>query len=147
MKIGFSFGRCIRDIVNGSVDISDVYLIIARTLIHDSSQIDEVIEEYLFRPEYLNGLDESSCYKVARDLYHSGKIYQPRLFGYSPRIVSNEAVWMDLAPTIMGEDQDAEQVRAAWRNYQLALKMTSLKKFPDSPAHLQERFHRLKDDF
>jgi len=31
MKIGFSFGRCVRDIVKGIVDIDDVMCVIART--------------------------------------------------------------------------------------------------------------------
>jgi hypothetical protein len=35
MKIGFSLGRCVRDIVKNSVDINDVAFIIAATSIHD----------------------------------------------------------------------------------------------------------------
>jgi hypothetical protein len=31
MKIGLSFSRCLRDIVDGKVDIDDVMVIIART--------------------------------------------------------------------------------------------------------------------
>lgn len=146
MKIGFSFGRCLRDIVNGTVDYEDVYLIIARTAIHDSSQIDDVVEEYLFRPDYLATLDEDLCKDIARRLYLSGKIYQPRLLGHFVSPVREDAVWMDLAPTIMGDDQQAEQVKAAWRNYQLALKMTSVKSFPKKPSHLDIN-HRGKDDF
>jgi len=137
MKIGFSFGRCVRDIVNGSVPYEDVYLIVTRTLIHDSTQVDGVIEEYLWRPEYLQGLDEGQCYEVAQKLFLGGKLYQPRKYGFNPRMVAENAVWMDLAPCILGPDVDgmdphhAEQVVKAWKNYQLALKMTSLKRFPD----------------
>jgi hypothetical protein len=31
MKIGFSYSRCVRDIVEGDVNIDDVLIIIART--------------------------------------------------------------------------------------------------------------------
>lgn len=138
MKIGFSFGRCLRDIVNGTVDYDDVYLIVSRTLIQDSTHVDGVVEEYLFRPDYLMGLDETKCYEIGQKLYLNGKLYQPRKYGFHPRMVAEDALWMDLAPTIMGEDQASEQVVQAWKQYQLALKMTSLKQFPA---------HSLKDDF
>lgn len=149
MKIGFSFGRCLRDIVNGTVDMGDVYLVVARTLIHDSSQVDDVVAEYLFRPGYLMGLDESRCYEVGQELYLSGKLYQPRKYGYHPRMVAEDALWMDLAPCLLGVDEDgtspmqSEQVQSAWKQYQLALKMTSLRKYPTK----EEAALRLKDDF
>jgi hypothetical protein len=130
MKIGFSFGRCVRDIVKGTVDYDDVYLVIAQTAIYDSSQIEDVVDEYLHRPDYLMGLDQGRCYDVATELYLSGKLIQPRLQGKFPRFVSEEAVWMDLMPTLTGEETQSEQVIAAWKQYQLALKMTSLKKYP-----------------
>ena len=40
MKIGLSYSRCVRDIVDGTVDIEDVLLIIARTDFdpHDDDQ-------------------------------------------------------------------------------------------------------------
>ena len=139
MKIGFSFGRCLRDIVKGTVPYDEVYLIVSRTLIHDSSQIDAIVEEYLYRPDYLMGLNESDCYEIGRKLFLDGKLYQPRRYGHHARMVASDAVWMDLAPTIMGEDAESEQVVQAWKNYQLALKMTSLKKF-GSTDHLKDDF-------
>lgn len=143
MKIGFSFGRCLRDIVNGTVDFNDVYLIVARTLIHDSSQLDDIVEEYLCRPDYLMGLDEGACFDMAQKLYLSGKLYQPRKYGYHPQMVIEDAVWMDIMPTLMGEDAQSEQVVQAWKQYQLALKMTSLKKYPSK----EEAKRLLGDDF
>lgn len=145
MKIGFSFGRCLRDIVKGSVAYDDVYLIVSRTLIRDSTHVDPVIEEYFFRPDYLMGLDESTCYEIGQKLYLDGKLFQPRAMGFNPRMVAEDAVWMDLAPTIMGSDADgedpsqSEQVVQAWKQYQLALKMTALRKFPTN--------NHLRDDF
>jgi hypothetical protein len=143
MKIGFSFGRCVRDIVNGTVDYDDVYLIVARTLIHDSSHVDDVIAQYLHEPNYLLGLDEGQCYDVGQKLYLGGKLYQPRKYGHRPVKVAEDAVWMDLMPCV--DDSEAlqsEQVVAAWRQYQLALKMTTLKQYPK-----KHEADRLKDDF
>ena len=41
MKIGLSYSRCIRDIVDGTVDINDVLIVIARTDFdpHDGQKI------------------------------------------------------------------------------------------------------------
>ena len=130
MKIGFSFGRCVRDIVKGLVAYEDVYLIVSQTAFFDSSQIEEIIEEYLNRPDYLMDLDEVECNEVAKRLYLDGKILQPRLQGRRARRIVEDAVWMDIMPTIMGDDAQSEQVVQAWKNYQLALKMTSLRKYP-----------------
>ena len=131
MKIGFSFGRCVRDIVKGVVDYDDVFMVFAQTMIFDSSQVDDVVEEYLCRPDYLMDLDEGKCYDVARRLYLDGKLHQARKQGHRARYIIEDAVWMDIMPTLMGDDAASEQVQAAWKQYQLALKMTSLKKYPN----------------
>jgi hypothetical protein len=39
MKIGFSLGRCISDIVNGEVALDDVAFVIAATNIHEEVQL------------------------------------------------------------------------------------------------------------
>lgn len=130
MKIGFSFGRCVRDIVKGIVQYDDVYMVVSQTMLFDSSQVDDVVEEYLCRPDYLMDLDEGECLEVARNLYLDGKLYQPRCHGKRARHIVEDAVWMDIMPTIMGDDAQSEQVIAAWKQYQLALKMTSLKTYP-----------------
>jgi hypothetical protein len=91
MKIGFSLGRCLRDIVNGTVPYEDVYLIVSRTAIYDSSQMDYVVEEYLHRPDYLMGLDEGKCYDIGVKLMTEGKLFQPRVtFGRNPRHVAED---------------------------------------------------------
>ena len=130
MKIGFSFGRCVRDLVKGVVDYDDVFLIVSQTMFYDSTQVEYIIDEYLNRPDYLMGLDEGACYDMGTKLYLAGKIFQPRTNGHRARHIVEDAVWMDIMPTIMGDDAQSEQVVAAWKQYQLALKMTSLKKYP-----------------
>lgn len=120
MKIGFSFGRCIRDIVNGTVAIEDVVCIIARTRIDAIEQIDGVVDAYMYRPDYFMGLDRDECITVARTLYMTGRIHQPRLFmNHISQMAENE-IWMDLAPTTNSE---SEVVRKAWKAYQMAQKL------------------------
>jgi len=81
MKIGFSLGRCVRDIVNGDVGIDDVAFLITATYIKSPEQLDNVINTYLFEPGYLIGLDGHRCLEVARQLWDSNRIIQPRAQG------------------------------------------------------------------
>ena len=82
MKIGFSLGRCVRDIVRGDVQIDDVAFIIAATSIHDAEQLAGVIENYMYRDDdYLYGLAEDKCQAVALELWNTNRVLQPRRQG------------------------------------------------------------------
>ena len=70
MKIGFSLGRCIRDIVQGKVSEDEVAFIITATCIRDIEGLAPVISDYMYRSEYLDGLDEEECQRVAQNLFH-----------------------------------------------------------------------------
>lgn len=121
MKVGFSFGRCIRDIVDGNVDINDVAWIISSTAMRDDETVDHVIEDYTLRPDYLAGRDLDKCKEVAFELFHSGRVLQPRLQGVHRHKVPVEAVWADLFPTTLAESETAKK---AWDNYRFMLHMT-----------------------
>ncbi len=54
MKIGFSFGRCIRDIVNGEVGYDDVAWIISGTALRDEENVKFCIQDYMYRYVYLS---------------------------------------------------------------------------------------------
>lgn len=120
MKIGFSFGRCVRDIVTGKVRIDDVLLINARTRMDKVEDLDYVIGEYLNESTYLGGLDREECLVVARELYTSGRIHQPRTFGAWRQPVAGDYVWMDVVPT---EITDNPAIKDAWESYQTVLKL------------------------
>jgi len=120
MKIGFSFGRCIRDIVNGEVDIDSVAFIIGATAIRDQEQMLRVIDDYMFRDEYLYGLDESKCKEVATQLYSSNKLLQPRLQGIHRHMQPENAVWVDMFPTV---NSNNDAVKQAWDGYRFMLHM------------------------
>jgi hypothetical protein len=120
MKIGFSLGRCVRDIVNGEVDLDSVAFIIAATAIRDISQMDRVIEDYMLREDYLYMLDEARCKEVARDLWNSSKILQPRLQGLHRHKQPENSIWVDIFATV---NSDSEAVKTAWNAYRFMLHM------------------------
>jgi hypothetical protein len=102
MKIGLSYSRCVRDIVEGKVDIADVLVIIARTDFdpNNDEQWKGIWEGYaggsnrsmirMFagsNPEWSSygDEDEDLFRSVSIELYDSGKLHQPRKFGAYPR--------------------------------------------------------------
>jgi len=122
MKIGFSLGRCVRDIVKESVDIDDVAFIIAATAIHDEPQLANVIEQYMYRnDDYLYGLDKDKCQAVALELWSTNKILQPRRQGLQRHRQPENSVWVDMFPTELSENQS---VKTAWDAYRFMLHMT-----------------------
>jgi hypothetical protein len=120
MKIGFSLGRCVRDIVEGAVNINDVAFIITATAIRSKEQLGPVIEDYLYRPGYLDGLDEATCQQVADQLWDSNKLLQPRLQGMHRHMQPENALWVDLFPTV---NSDSDAVKKAWDGYRFMLHM------------------------
>ncbi len=103
MKIGLSYSRCVRDIVEGKVDINDVLVIIARTDFdpRDDEQWQGIWQGYaggsnrgsmirMFggsNPEWhgYSDDDEDLFRSVSIELWESGKLHQPRQFGAHPR--------------------------------------------------------------
>jgi hypothetical protein len=121
MKIGFSLGRCIRDIVKGNVHIDDVAFIIAATSIHDEPQLANVIEQYMYRDDdYLYGLDEAKCQEVALELWKTNKVLQPRRQGLHRHRQPENAVWVDMFPTVASENHS---VKTAWDAYRFMIHM------------------------
>jgi hypothetical protein len=120
MKIGFSLGRCVRDIANGTVNIDDVAFIIAATSIHEKAQLESVIESYMYRYDYLEGLDELACQRIAEELWDTNKILQPRRQGMHRHKQPENSVWVDMFPTAISEN---DSVRKAWEQYRFMLHM------------------------
>jgi hypothetical protein len=121
MKIGFSLGRCVRDIVNGDVTIDDVAFIIAATAIRDGEEhLQAVIDDYLYRPDYLEDYDADECQRVAKELWDTNRILQPRLQGLHRHRQPENAVWVDMFPTNLSENAS---VKTAWDQYRFMLHM------------------------
>jgi hypothetical protein len=122
MKVGFSLGRCVRDVVTNVVAYEDVAFIISGTALRDEEAIEWCVDEYMFRRDYLLGLDREQCAKVALDLYKDGKIFQPRLQGIRAFHIPEGAIWADLFPTNVS---DSDAVKKAWEAYRFMLHMTT----------------------
>ena len=121
MKIGFSLGRCIRDIVMGKISEDEVAFIITATCIRELEQLDPVIQDYTYRSDYLQGLDEQECIRVAHSLWNNNKLIQPRREGIHRHKQPENSIWVDIFPT---ELSTSEPVKKAWDNYRFMLHMT-----------------------
>ena len=141
MKIGLSYSRCVRDIVEGKVDMSDVLIIIARTDFdpHDDGQWAGIWQGYaggsnrgsmirMFggtNPEW-GGTDhtEEEFRSVSKELWDMGKLHQPRKFGAYPRRMPY--YWLE---TVLPSDELETNVAAkeAWDRFQVIAGLTNIK--------------------
>ena len=137
MKIGLSYSRCVRDIVDGTVDIDDVLVVITRT--DFDPRIDEqwnnIWQGYgggqqfgspFSNPEWIDypTEDETKFRKVSIALLESGKLHQPRQFGARPQ--RRPEIWLE---TVL-PDSELElrpAVKAAWDNFQMLAGLTGVK--------------------
>ena len=132
MKIGLSYSRCVRDIVDGVVDIDDVLILITRT------DFDPTIDEEwasiwrgyrsfngLSNPEWAGYPDEAeeAFRKVSIDLWESGKFHQPRKFGAHPR--RRPEIWLE-AVLPSSELEQNPAAKAAWDKFQTLASLTSV---------------------
>ena len=131
MKIGLSYSRCVRDIIDGKVDIEDVLLIIARTDFnpHDDTQWQSIWRGYrspfgMSNPEWYNyeDEDEDRFRSVSIELWESGKLHQPRQFGAHPRRLPY--IWLETV--LPSEELDANPaLKMAWDRFQTLAQLTS----------------------
>ena len=121
MKIGLSYSRCVRDIIDGVVDIEDVLVIISRTDFdpNNDEQWSGIWSGYRWmNPEWASypDEDEDKFRNVSIGLWEQGKLHQPRKFGAHPRRL--EYYWLDVLPTT--QDIDANPaVKKAWEQFQI----------------------------
>jgi hypothetical protein len=129
MKIGLSYSRCIRDIIDGKVEIRDVLVIVARTDFdpRNDEQWKGIWRGYaggqntismFSAPEWsaYPVTDEQKFRDVTLELYDAGKLHQPRQYGAHPRRL--DYVWLD---TFAPNEEIAKNPAAAraWDNYKL----------------------------
>ena len=136
MKIGLSYSRCVRDIVEGKVDINDVLVIIARTDFdpHDSEQWKGIWEGYgggqqfgnpWSNPEWMDypAEDEDRFRSVSIELWEQGKLHQPRKFGARP--TRRPEIWLEaVLPSEELEKNPAAKI--AWNKFQTVADLTNV---------------------
>ena len=136
MKIGLSYSRCIRDIVDGVVDIDDVLVVIARTDFdpHDDEQWTSIWQGYgggqtagsmWSAPEWSNypAEDEDKFRSVSIELWEQGKFHQPRKFGAHPS--RRPEIWLEavLPSSELAINPAAKQ---AWDKFQTIAGLTNV---------------------
>jgi hypothetical protein len=133
MKIGLSYSRCVRDIVDGVVDIDDVLVVITRTDFdpHNDEQWCDIWEGYhdrygLSNPEWANypPEDEDRFRSVSIELWETGKMHQPRKFGAHP--ARRPEIWLE-AVLPDSELESRPAVKKAWDNFQIVAGLTNTK--------------------
>ena len=143
MKVGLSYSRCVRDIVEGKVDIADVLVVIARTDFdpRDDKQWKSIWQGYAggsnrgsmvrgffsgSNPEWhgYGDEDEDLFRSVSVELYESGKLHQPRQFGAHPSRVPY--YWLE---TVLPDSEldNNPAVRQAWDQFQLLAGLSGTK--------------------
>lgn len=139
MKIGLSYSRCVRDIVDGKVNISDVLVLITRTDFdpRDDKQWQGIWHGYgggtenafsrgLFsqsNPEWAGYMDEDQFRSVSIELWESGKLHQPRKFGAHPS--RRPEIWLE---TVLpdSELETRPAVKDAWDKFQTIAGLTNV---------------------
>jgi len=129
MKIGLSYSRCIRDIVDGTVDIEDVLVVISRTDFdpHNDEQWQSIWSGYHWNnPEWAGypDEDEDRFRSVTIELWESGKFHQPRKFGAHPRRRSE--YWLE---TFLPDEELARNpaAKVAWDKFQIVAGLVNAK--------------------
>ncbi len=134
MKIGLSYSRCVRDIVDGAVDIRDVLIIIARTDFdpRDDEQWAGIWAGYgggqmlgnpWGTPEWADYMDEARFREVTIELWDSGRLHQPRKFGARP--ARRSEIWLEaVLPSSELERNPAAQ--DAWNQFQTIAGLTNV---------------------
>jgi hypothetical protein len=132
MKIGLSYSRCIRDIIDGVVDYRDVLIIISRTDFdpHDDEQWQQIWNGYRQRqgwsnPEWFDYPDEDEARfrQVSIDLWDEGKLHQPRKFGAHP--ARRPEIWLE-AVLPSSELETNPAAKKAWDKFQVVAGLTNV---------------------
>jgi hypothetical protein len=134
MKIGLSYSRCVKDIVEGKVNIDDVLVLITRTNFdpNDDRQWRAIWEGYsyggLFNSDewygYTDEDDEQKFRDVTLDLYNRGKMHQPRKFGAHP--IRRTEFWLE-AVLPDSELERNPAAKSAWEQFQMIAGLTDIK--------------------
>jgi hypothetical protein len=132
MKIGLSYSRCLRDIVDGVVDIDDVLIVISRTDFdpNNDEQWSSIWHGYhgrsmLSNPEWAGypAEDEDRFRSVSIELWETGKLHQPRKFGAHPR--RRPEIWLE-AVLPNSELAKNPSAKMAWEKFQTIAGLSSV---------------------
>jgi len=133
MKIGLSYSRCVRDIIDGAVDINDVLVLITRTDFdpHNDEQWNQIWAGYRMRsgwsqPEWADypDEDEDRFRSISIELWEQGKLHQPRKFGAHP--TRRPEIWLE-AVLPSSELASNPAAKDAWDRFQTVAGLANVK--------------------
>ena len=139
MKVGLSYSRCVKDIVDGRVELGEILVIVSRTDFdpHDDKQWEGIWLGYgggsnntvWQNPEWRGYTDEDEAIfrEVSIDLWEMGKFFQPRRYGAHPRRLPYH--WLEVGL----QTEDIEQnpaVKQAWDHFQILAGLATKEKTP-----------------
>lgn len=144
MKVGLSYSRCVRDIVDGKIDMQDVLIVIARTDFDPNNDeqwrglwigygggTDNGYTTGFFsqsNPEWAGYHDEDRFRSVSIELWESGKLHQPRKFGARPQRMPY--YWLEVG--LQTEDIESNaSVKKAWEQFQIIAGLANTNKVKD----------------
>ncbi len=126
MKIGLSLSACVVDIIEGDVNIDDVFVIVSRTNFDPANDEhwSSLFNGYAYGGPWSRYVDrESEIRQLVQNLESSGKLHQPRKFGVYPQSIGHGVVWLDLVPEI--KDIEANPaLKQAWDRFNLLAGLT-----------------------
>ena len=124
MKVGLSFSRCLRDIIEGKVEYDNVLVIVSITILdpYTDNHWNSIWEGYTTgvysHPEWKDHKDKNDEFrKLAVRLYDCGKIHQPRQFKLG-NPVRLPYYWLDLVVPV-DDLEELPAVKAIWEQYQI----------------------------
>ena len=134
MKVGLSYSRCIRDIVDGAVNMDDVLVVITRTDFdpRNDEEWASIWQGYgggqhggspWSRPEWAGYDDEEKFRDVTIQLYTTGRMHQPRQFGAHP--MRRREIWLETV--LPSSELDLNPAaKAAWDKFQTVAGLTNI---------------------
>ena len=132
--IGTSLGKCLKDLLDGTVKEDEVLVIVTNTMCPTLDRLMNVVEEYYYEYSHRRGYDLSAhtledAKILAQRLFESGKLHQPRClmaggqWGNAHRL---KDTWYDIIPSaVAGDLADNANIREAFDRYRaLAVLLT-----------------------
>lgn len=132
--IGTSLGKCLKDLLDGTVKEDDVLVIVTNTMCPTLDRLMEVVDEYYYsrprRSDYdLTAHTLEDAQSLAQRLFESGKLHQPRCLqalGQRANAHNLKDTWYDIVPSaVAGDLADNAVIQEAFDRYRaLAVLLT-----------------------
>ena len=123
--IGTSLGKCLKDLLDGTVMEDDVFVIVTNTMCPTLDRLMDVVDQYYYERSYVPAYDLTAhtiddAQSLAQRLFESGKLHQPRCFKdeFHRFEHSHHVTWLEIVPSaVAGDLADNHLVVEAFNRY------------------------------